>query len=58
MWFTNVNDGTLEGLRYRKGPHRGVQFHPEAACGPLDTGYLFDAFLDDVRSSLRDQGQR
>ncbi len=58
VWFTNVNDGTLEGLRYRRGPHRGVQFHPEAACGPLDTGYLFDTFLDEVRSLRLDQGQR
>ena len=52
VWFTNGNDGTLEGLRQRNGPHRAVQFHPEAACGPRDTEFLFDSFLDDVRKTL------
>jgi carbamoyl-phosphate synthase small subunit len=51
VWFTNGNDSTLEGLRLRGGPHRAVQFHPEAVCGPVDTGYLFDLFLDEVRGA-------
>jgi carbamoyl-phosphate synthase small subunit len=49
VWYQNGNDHTLEGLRLRGGPHRAVQFHPEAVCGPVDTGYLFDVFLDEVR---------
>lgn len=53
VWFTNGNDRTLEGLRARGGPHRAVQFHPEAVCGPVDTGYLFDVFLDEVRRAKR-----
>lgn len=53
VWFTNGNDRTLEGLRLRGGPHRAVQFHPEAVCGPVDTGYLFDVFLDEVRRAPR-----
>jgi len=53
VWFTNGNDKTLEGLRLRGGPHRAVQFHPEAVCGPVDTGYLFDLFLDEVRGAKR-----
>jgi carbamoyl-phosphate synthase small subunit len=44
-WFTNVNDGSNEGIRHRTGPWRSVQFHPEAAPGPRDAGYLFDEFL-------------
>ena len=41
----NVNDGSVEGLRYRNGRVFTVQFHPEASPGPRDTGYLFDRFV-------------
>jgi carbamoyl-phosphate synthase small subunit len=27
-----------------------VQFHPEAAGGPLDTAFLFDRFVDMIDS--------
>ncbi len=41
----NVNDGTVEGLRYKRPNCFTVQFHPEAAPGPMDTEYLFDRFI-------------
>lgn len=44
-WFINANDGTNEGMRHRSRPFMSVQFHPEAAPGPVDTGFLFDEFL-------------
>lgn len=40
----NVNDGTVEGLRYKHKRIFTVQFHPEASPGPTDTDYLFDEF--------------
>ena len=47
--FVNVNDGTNEGFRYVGKKIFTVQFHPEASPGPLDTGWLFDRFLDMMR---------
>jgi carbamoyl-phosphate synthase small subunit len=44
--FINVNDGTNEGLNYTGKNIFTVQFHPEACCGPQDSGYLFDRFID------------
>ena len=41
----NMNDGTVEGIRYLDRPAFTVQFHPEAAPGPKDTEYLFDRFI-------------
>ena len=43
--FTNVNDGTNEGLKYVGKNIFTVQYHPEACPGPLDSGYLFDRFM-------------
>jgi carbamoyl-phosphate synthase small subunit len=41
-----LNDGVVEGLVCRDAPAFSVQYHPEAAAGPHDAGYLFDRFIE------------
>ena len=45
-WFRNANDGSNEGLRHSSKPFLSVQFHPEAAPGPVDCNHLFDKFAE------------
>lgn len=47
-WFSNMNDGSNEGIIHESRPWRSVQFHPEACGGPVDTEFLFDNFINDV----------
>jgi carbamoyl-phosphate synthase small subunit len=44
----NVNDGSVEGLRFKGKPVSSVQFHPEASPGPRETAYLFDEFMKQI----------
>lgn len=43
--WRNVNDNTIEGIKHKNLSIATVQFHPEAAPGPYDTGFLFKNFL-------------
>ncbi len=47
--YRNGNDGTVEGIEYLDRPMFTVEFHPEAAGGPLDTVSLFDKFVDMIK---------
>ena len=49
----NLNDNTLEGIRYKKYPIFSVQFHPEAGPGPNDAKYLFQEFRDMINSNAK-----
>jgi carbamoyl-phosphate synthase small subunit len=50
-----LNDDVVEGLRLTGPGGRvmafSVQYHPEAAAGPHDAGYLFDRFADLMAST-------
>jgi carbamoyl-phosphate synthase small subunit len=51
----NMNDGTIEGIKYKNAPLFTVQFHPEASPGPGDTAYLFDEFIKMIDSFHKQQ---
>ena len=41
----NLLDNTIEGVECAGDKAFGVQYHPESAPGPQDSGYLFDRFI-------------
>lgn len=41
----NLLDNTVEGLACKADRVFSVQYHPESAPGPQDSGYLFDQFI-------------
>ncbi len=46
----NLYDRTVEGLVLRDVQGATVQYHPEAGPGPNDALYLFDRFVEEIRS--------
>ena len=45
----NLNDGTVEGLDVPGLRAWSIQYHPEASPRPLDNGYLFEKFVQQLR---------
>ena len=54
----NLNDRTIEGLRFKNFPGMSVQYHPEASPGPHDSSYLFDNFMDMVKEAAGSKAQK
>lgn len=46
----NLNDNSIEGIRVNNKKAFSVQYHPEATPGPHDSRYLFDDFVEMMRS--------
>lgn len=49
----HLNDGSVAGFRLKGRPVFCVQYHPEAGPGPFDSRYLFDRFVENMRSAVR-----
>jgi carbamoyl-phosphate synthase small subunit len=49
----NLNDNTIEGLRHVELGAFSVQYHPEASPGPHDSLYLFDEFVERMKTQLK-----
>lgn len=49
-YFINLNDQSNEGMIHESRPIFSTQFHPEAKGGPLDSAFLFDKYMTDVRA--------
>lgn len=56
--FENANDLTCEGIEYPADSAFTVQFHPEACAGPHDTEFLFDRFIDLMKTAAGGEGGR
>lgn len=48
--YKNLNDNTIEGLSYPVLNIESVQFHPEAAPGPLDANEIFDNWIEKINN--------
>ncbi|MBO4991248.1 MAG: glutamine-hydrolyzing carbamoyl-phosphate synthase small subunit [Firmicutes bacterium] len=47
--FTNVLDGTCEGVECAEDKVFSVQFHPDGTPGPQESTYLFDKLLSNIQ---------
>ena len=47
----HLNDNTIAGIRLKGKPVFSVQYHPESSAGPNDSRYLFDQFIENMRTN-------
>ncbi|CAI2623214.1 Carbamoyl-phosphate synthase small chain [Apilactobacillus kunkeei] len=50
---TEINDGTVEGVRLKNRPAFSVQYHPDASPGPHDAEYVFDDFVKAMQDNQK-----
>lgn len=50
----NILDNTIEGVKCEKDRAFSVQYHPESSPGPQDSAYLFDRFINLMKSCKKE----
>ena len=60
MRVTHVSlfDRSLQGIAFTDKPAFSFQGHPEASPGPHDAAYLFDAFMEMMKTKKPPTGER
>ena len=51
----NLNDNSIEGIRFKNKSIFSVQYHPESSPGPHDSRYLFDDFICKMQQYLKNK---
>lgn len=46
----HLNDNSIAGIALKDYPTFSVQYHPESSAGPHDSRYLFDQFVDSMKT--------
>lgn len=49
----HLNDDTIAGIRIKSKKVFSVQYHPEASAGPHDSRYLFDQFIENIKTNKK-----
>ena len=50
----NILDNTVEGVKCEEDLAFSVQYHPESSPGPQDSAYLFDRFIELMKSCKKE----
>jgi carbamoyl-phosphate synthase small subunit len=50
----HLNDNTIAGISIKNKNCFSVQYHPEASPGPHDSNYLFDQFIELIKSNINE----
>lgn len=58
LTHVNLNDQSVEGVRFKQFNGFSVQYHPEASPGPHDSHYLFDQFLSGISEHVDSKENR
>jgi carbamoyl-phosphate synthase small subunit len=48
VWYTNLNDGSVEGIKHATKPFKAISWHPEATNRPEEADRIYDDFIDAI----------